>query len=595
MSPRRPAWPWLVAAASLGCSRDVPPPATTVASPVPAPVVPSIPEPPATIVPPRFVDVAGETGIDFAPFDDASAGHLMIVETMGSGAGWLDYDLDGWLDLYLTEGCRLEEACRGDGIHRDRLYRGRGGAGFRDVSTIAGVLDDRFGQGIAVGDFDVDGFPDVYLSNYRSAILLRNNGDGTFVDVTEEAGIASDAWGSSAIFTDLDRDGVLDIFACRYLHDVLGEHEPCDYAWGRSHCGPAVRHGVPDLVWIGRGDGTFVESAAALGIVDEEGKSKGLAVSSVDLDDDLVPELYVGNDAQPNSLWRWSPGPPASYTDVAPIAGCAVSGDGRGEATMGIATEDFDGDGLVDIHLTHFALAKNTLYRNLGGLTFEDASAATGIAAVSFETLAFGTVALDWDRDGRMDLFNATGHVFGTADASGAMPPQLLRQRDDGLFVDVSAEVRGAYFETLWLGRAAAAADFDEDGDLDIAVTHVGARAALLRDDTAPPGRFIGLDLRTPHRLPPVGGRVEVACGGRRVVRPIATGGSYLSAHDPRLLFSLPPGEEPAVVTLRWPSGRIDRMRLTGDRYWRITEGREPVMSRPAGALVAGQVRPPMP
>lgn len=594
MSRRRLAWRWLLAAALVGCSRDLPPPAATVAPPAPPPLPRSIPEPPATIVPPRFVDVATAMGIDFTPFNDASAGHMMIVEVMGSGAGWLDYDLDGWLDLYLTEGCRLEEAGGGDGIHRDRLYRGRGGAGFRDVSATAGALDDRFGQGIAVGDYDVDGFPDIYLSNYRSAVLLRNNGDGTFVDVTTEAGITSDGWGSSAIFADLDRDGIPDIFACRYLHDVLGEHGPCDYPWGRSHCGPAVRSGVSDLVWLGRGDGTFIESAASLGIVDDEGKSKGLAVSSVDLDDDLVPELYVGNDAQPNSLWRWSAGPPASYADVAPVAGCALSDDGRGEATMGIATEDFDGDGLVDIHLTHFALAKNTLYRNLGGLLFEDASAASGIAAVSFENLAFGTVALDWDRDGRMDLFNATGHVFGTADAPGAMSPQLLRQRDDGLFVDVSAEVGGAYFGGLWLGRAAAAADYDEDGDLDIVVTHVGTRTALLRDDTAPPGRFIGFDLRTPDRIPPVGGRVEVTCGGRRMVRPIVAGGSYLSAHDPRLLFPLPPGDESALVRVHWPSGRIDRLRLAGDRSWRITEGREPVESRPNGGLFAGHVEPSM-
>lgn len=595
---RRGAGTWLLAAAMLaappGCARPAAPPANP--PPAAAPPVVPVPEPPDVVVPPRFVDVAGESGIDFAPFNDVAAGHWMIVEIMGSGAGWIDFDLDGWLDLYLTDGCDLTRTRVGDATHRDRLFRGRGAAGFRDVSPAAGILDDRFGQGIAVGDYDVDGFPDIYLSNFQSAALLRNNGDGTFTDTSAAAGIASEGWGSSALFADIDRDGVPDIYACQYLDDELGAHEPCVYPLGRGYCGPAARYGMQDVVWLGRGDGTFVESARALGLVEESGNGKGLTVAAVDLDEDLVPEIYVGNDAQPNALWRLAPGPKPAYLDVAPLAGCAVSGDGRAEATMGLAAEDFDGDGRVDLYLTHFAMAKNTLYRNLGGLTFEDASAATGIAAATFDPLAFGTVAMDWDRDGRMDLFNATGHVHGLPDSPGTMPPQLLRQREDGRFVDVSAAVGAGYFAGAWLGRAAAAADFDEDGDLDLAVSHVGAPVALLRDDTAPPGRFLGLDLRTPARLPPIGGRVEVACGGRTVVRPVTAGGSYLSAHDPRLLVALPAGDDPAEVTVHWPGGATAHHRLAADAYWRLTEGREPVRCRPAAAgLATGQSASVMP
>jgi len=566
--------------------------------PTPVVAAPPPPPPPAIVVAPRFVDVARDAGVDFTPFNDAAAGHWMIVEIMGSGAGWIDFDLDGWLDLYFTDGCDLERTRTGDGTHHDRLFRGRGGAGFRDVSAVAGILDDRFGQGIAVGDYDVDGFPDIYLSNFQSAVLLHNNGDGTFTDASAAAGIAADGWGSSAAFADLDRDGILDIYACCYLDDELGAHDPCAYPFGRSYCGPAMRYGVQDLVWRGRGDGTFVESARSLGFDEESGNGKGLAIAVVDLDDDLVPEVYVGNDAQPNYLWRYAPVAGPRYLDVAPLSGCAVSGDGRSEATMGIAAEDYDGDGRIDLHLTHFAMAKNTLYRNLGGLSFEDSSSATGIAAATFDPLCFGTVALDWDRDGRMDLFNTTGHVHGLVDDPGAMPPQLLRQRGDGLFVDVSAAVDADYFRGLWLGRAAAGADFDEDGDLDVAVSHVGAPAALLRDDTAPPGRFLGLDLRTPSRLPPVGGRVEVTCGDRRVVRPLVAGGSYLSVHDPRLLVALPPGDEPAEVTVHWPSGRVDRHRLAANAYWRLMERGEPVRSptvQPPAGPATGQSAVGMP
>ncbi len=563
-----------------GCRPESPPPAKVpVATKPPAATaaVKTSPRPPLAVNP-RFVDVAAEAGLDFTYFNDASSGHWLIVEVMGGGAGWLDYDLDGWLDLYLTEGCRLEQAGTGDGEHRDRLYRGRGAAGFRDVSRAAGVMDDRYGQGVAVGDYDADGFPDLYLANFGSAALLHNNGDGTFTDVSTTAGIHRDTWGTSVAFADLDHDGNLDIYACTFLDNTLANNKPCEYPQGRGYCGPGSYLGEQDPVWVSHGDGTFAEMSQALGFVEKEGRGKGLAVAVVDLDDDLVPEVYVGNDMTPNFLYVARPTADGlHYEEIATSAGCAVSDDGENEASMGIANDDFDGDGLPDIFLCHFLNAKNTLYKNLGGLQFADVSRRTRIAATSLHNLGFGTVPLDWDRDGRMEMFVATGHVLGPKVQPNEMQPQLLRQTDNGTFIDVSDDVGGSYFGGRWLGRAAAGADYDNDGDLDIAVSHNTTPVALLRDDTAAPGRFLGLDLRTPTRLPPIGGRVEVRSGTRRIVRPVAAGGSYLSSHDPRLLFTLPPGDEPAEVTIQWPSGGVDRFTLAGDAYWRVTEGGEPV------------------
>ena len=545
---------------------------TVVATPRPAPAMP-----------PRFVDVARESGIDFTYFNDEAAGNWLIVEVMGGGAAWLDIDLDGWLDLYLTEGCRLEKSAVGDGEHRDRLYRGRGAAGFRDVSAVAGIGDDHYGQGVAVGDYDADGFPDLYLANFGPAVLLHNNGDGTFTDVTAAAGIAFAKWGTSAAFADLDHDGQLDLYACTFLDNRLGNNKACDYSQGRGYCGPGSYVGEQDQVWVSRGDGTFVERSADLGFTETNGRGKGLAVSIVDLDDDLVPEVYVGNDMTPNYLYtrRHPQGAPARYEELATSAGCAVSDDGENEASMGIVTEDFDGDGRPDIFLAHFYQAKNTLYQNLGQLLFADVSRKTRIAATSLHNLGFGTVGLDWDRDGRMEMFVATGHVLGPSVQPYQMQPQLLWQAANGTFVDVSDDVGGAYFGGKWLGRAAAGADYDNDGDLDLAVSHNISPVALLRDDTAAPGRFLGLDLRTPSRIPPIGGRVEVSCQGRKTIRPIASGGSYLSSHDPRILVTLPPGESPADVTIHWPSGRVDRFSLEGDGYYRVLEGESPERTTP--------------
>ncbi|MBM4092969.1 MAG: CRTAC1 family protein [Planctomycetes bacterium] len=593
----RPAGACLVAFLAcvvLGCrgeapaQKDVPDASSSVTTREPTPAPPTKKSLPAALtVVPRLDDVARDSGIDFSYYSDVVPNRYFVPEIMGGGAAWIDYDLDGWLDLYLTNGCRIERREADDTEHRNQLFRNLGGGRFANVTLPSGTGDTGYGQGVAVGDFDADGFPDLYVANYGPNVLLHNNGDGTFADVTRAAGVGDDKWGSSVAFADLDGDGDLDIYVANFLDNTLENNKVVTYAHGPGYSGPGNYQGVQDAVYVNQGDGTFLERSEQLGFSEHDGLGKGLCVIVVDLDDDLVPEIYVGNDMTPNFLYvrragplpgsqPGGPDPPVHYEDLAVPAGCAASDQGEYEASMGIACDDFNNDARPDLFLCHFHMAKNTLYLNQGNLLLTDESRRTRIAATSYNNLCFGTVAFDWDRDGEMDLFNATGNVLGPNFSPNEMPPQLLRKDDQHRFHDVSEHVMGEYFKGKWLARAVAGGDYDNDGDLDIAVSHIDRPAGLLRNDTRAPGHFLGIELRTPTRVPPVGGRVEVTAGKRRTVRPVYSGGSYHASHDPRLLFTLGADDESADVTIHWPTGRVDVFRLSRDAYWRIVEGGEP-------------------
>lgn len=527
---------------------------------------------------PRFRDMAAASGIRFQRFSDVVPGRFFLPEVMGGGAAWLDYDGDGRLDLYVIDGCRLWEPDPHQTGHVNRMFRNRGGGRFEEVAFASNSAENRYGQGCAVGDFNADGFPDLYLTNYGRNTLLVNNGDGTFDDATEAAGVGDELWGSSAAWLDVDGDGYLDLYVVNYVDCTRANHKICEYDGKPGYCGPGSWQGVEDRVFRSRGDGTFVESARALGFESKGGK--GLAVVACDFDGDLKPEIYVANDMMPNFLFTRSKsqGAPAAgsrlYHDVAAAAGCATSYDGRFEASMGIACADFDGDGRPDIFLTHFYSAKNTLYRNLGGLLFDDVSRRSRIAATSYQTLGFGTAAFDFDRDGDFDLFVANGHVLGPSHDPSQMPPQLLENDGRGRFREVSSAA-GAYFAGKYLGRGVAEADYDDDGDVDLAVTHVDRPLALLRNETrAGEAAFIGFDLRTPGRIRPIGGRVIVRAGSRTITLPVTAGGSYLSSRDPRLFVGLGAHRGPVSVEIHWPSGRVDRFDpVEVNRYWSAMEG----------------------
>lgn len=526
---------------------------------------------------PRFSEVSTQLGIDFAYHSDAVPERYWLPEIMGAGAAWFDYDADGQLDLYLANGATLDESAGEPSAYSNGLFRNAGN-GFVNVIGSAHADDHGYGHGVAAGDFDSDGFTDLYIANWRRNCLLRNNGDGTFEEITDAAGVVSDVWSTSVTWCDIDTDGLLDLYVVNYLDLDLQGSDVCDYEGKRGYCGPGSYEGLPDAVYLNQGDGTFRNAAEELGLMGVD--PKGLAISVLDLDNDLQPEIYVANDMARNYLFTRStaggvPSADALWQEVAMQTGCGLSDDGRNEASMGIATADYDGDGQIDLLLTHYFQAKNTLYRNLGGLMFDDASRHWKVATTSHNYLGFGIVPLDWDRDGRPEVFIANGHVLGPKNEPHQMTQQLL-WNSGSEFLDISSQA-GPYFKELCLGRSAAIADFDSDGDSDLLVTHVDRPPALLQNETQASGHFLGLDLRTANRIPPVGGRVVVDYNGRQQIIPVSAGGSYLATADPRLLAGLGDGPETCSVTVYWPDGREDQFELAVDQYWLIA-------SQPDGA-----------
>lgn len=537
------------------------------------------PQPPEVL--PVFVDVAYDVGVDFTFFNDEVPGRFFLPEVMGGGAAWFDYDGDGRLDLVLRDGCRLDGSTADRGVHFSRIYRNLGRHRFVEVTGAAGIGHHGYGQGCAVGDFDVDGFPDLYLTDYGPSTLFHNNGDGTLTDVTESSGTRDSQWGTGCCWFDADRDGDLDLYLVTYLDVTLQNTKSCSFGGRPGYCGPGEYEARPDRLFLNQSDGTFVEAAEELGFVGVRGN--GLSVIVADFDNDLLPDVFVANDMAPKFLFtRTAPpgGKPSAvrkmYSDVAAAAGCAVSGSGLNEASMGIACGDFDNDGWLDIFLTHYYHMKNTLYRNRGGLLFEDDSYRSRIAAASMEYLGFGTVTFDYDHDGALDLFVANGHVLGPNHEPNEMLPQLLRNDGQARFDDISSHA-GPYFHDRWLGRGVAGADFDDDGDLDIVVTHLHRPVALLENQTVTHRHWLGIKLASLDRIPPVGGRVAITAGKHRQVRQVVSGGSYLSVHDDRLLVGLGESVDQVRVEVAWPSGRLDVFdNLPPDRYWLIVEGRIP-------------------
>ena len=520
---------------------------------------------------PQFKEIARQLGIRFQTFNDEVPSRYFLPEVMGAGIAWIDFDRDGWLDLFLANGCALDGPV--DDSHHCQFYRNHFGQSFSEVTTDSKTGVVLFGQGCAVGDYDSDGFSDLFIGGYGSDILLKNNGDGTFQDVTAIAKVSDPRWSTSSLWIDLDGDELLDLFVVNYCDVSLKKHRICNYAMGQGYCGPGTFDAQEDCVYRNLGDGTFEETATKWGLNSDNGK--GLAAIAADFDWDLVPEIYVANDMTANFMFaKDNAGRTQSlYREVASESGCAVSGAGMNEASMGVAVADFNCDALPDIFLTHYYHAKNTLYRNLGKRLFEDDSYHSKVAAPSTESLGFGVVVIDYNRDGSPDLFIATGHVLGPEQQPQKMTPQLL-QNLCGVVVDVSADA-GDYFRVPGIARCAAAADFDNDGDLDIAVSQVGSPFSLLRNDTIVSERpFVGLKLATSNRIPPTGGRVICRVNGREVVTPVVAGGSYLAAADDRIILAgWDESEGEPQIEIYWPSGRIDRIdHLPKNRYTQIHE-----------------------
>ncbi|HZW33109.1 MAG TPA: FG-GAP-like repeat-containing protein [Isosphaeraceae bacterium] len=519
---------------------------------------------------PRFEDIAPRSGVRFR-YECGATPNLFIGDTMGGGVALFDYDGDGWLDIYFVNGCRLPFDRRSP-PGPNRLYRNRGDGTFEDVTERAGVAGRGYGMGCAVGDFDNDGHDDVFVTGLGQTVLYRNRGDGTFEEVTERAGVSSSRWTTAAGFGDLDGDGDLDLVAVTYVEaDPASAVECRDKSGRRIHCQPERFPAQLDHLFRNNGDGTFTDVSREAGIEVPEGKGLGLAIA--DLDGDGRLDLFVANDGTANFLFRNRGG--LHFEEAGLTAGVAYDGTGQPTASMGVVAEDLNGDGRIDLFHTNFINQANTLRWNLGGGQFVDATLAANLAAPSRSKTGFGTVALDVDNDGTLDLFVGNGHTDDQPwlNTPMAQAAQLFLGREHGRFTPAGTEV-SPYFVHPVVGRGVAAGDLDNDGRVDLVVVHRDAPAAVLRNRTRG-GHWLGLRLRgTRSGRTPVGARVVCRAGRRSAVRWVTSGTSYLSASDSRLWFGLGSARMVEHLEVRWPSGMVQAWsNLPADRILDLQEG----------------------
>lgn len=501
----------------------------------------------------------------------------MMVETMGSGGGFIDYDNDGDLDLYLVNGAPLP-GYRGSASLRNALYRNDGGR-FTDVTSASRTGDTGYGMGVCAGDYDNDGFTDLFVSNFGADVLYRNAGDGTFEDVTLASGASDPHWSSSCAFLDHDGDGDLDLFVANYVDFTPDNNKFCgDYPAGvRAYCHPNVYRGQPDSLYRNEGDGTFTEVAEAAGL--SARFHNGLGAVTADFDGDGDTDLYVANDKTPNTLYR-NEGQ-GRFSDATLLAGVGYGLNGQALAGMGTDFGDFDGDGDQDIIVTNLDFENNSLFRNDGGGLFSDVSFPSGVGAVSLSFVGFGADFLDYDNDGRIDLAIANGHILDNApyfnDATTyAQRNFLFHGEGAGRMTEVGLDA-GPDMKIPNVGRGLSSGDVDNDGDLDLLVTVCGGTPRLLRNDGGNQSAWAGLRLigRESNRSA-LGARVVVKGPAGPIVEEVRSGGSYLSQPDLRLHFGLGamPPSTPLDAEIRWPSGRHETIRLPGlNRYVTVLEG----------------------
>jgi tetratricopeptide (TPR) repeat protein len=519
---------------------------------------------------PPFQDRSDSAGISYN-YESGASNRLHIADTMGGGVGLIDFDNDGWMDIYFINGCTIPFDPAAP-PHPNVLYRNLGNGTFRDVTATAGVGGRGYGMGCAVGDYDNDGYEDLFVTGLTETILYRNRGDGTFEDATIAAGVTTHAWTTAAGFGDLDRDGDLDLVVITYVDCGLDDRLECrDQSGRRIHCTPARYPAQDDLLYRNNGDGTFTEVSLAAGFRAPDGRGLGLAIA--DLDDDGKLDIFVANDATPNFLFRNLGG--LRFEEVGAKAGVATNGAGRATASMGVVAEDLDGDGRIDLFITNLVNESSTFFRNLGGGLFWDATLAAGLSAPSRPKTGFGTAALDADNDGRLDLFVANGHVDDRPWANSPMAQTALFfwGRDRGRF-DVASPAESSYFARRLVGRGVAAGDFDNDGRVDLVVVHRDAAASLLSNG-AHGGHWLGLRLRGKHSgKTPVGTRAICTVKGRSIVRWLTSGTGYFSAHDPRLWFGLGSADRVERLEVTWPGGRTQSWTgVSADRILQIVEG----------------------
>ncbi|HSP63997.1 MAG TPA: CRTAC1 family protein, partial [Pyrinomonadaceae bacterium] len=545
-----------------------------------------------------FKEVAEEVGLRFQHYNGMT-GKLFLPEIMGSGAALFDFDNDGDLDVFIVQGNILDPDSkagdtlfpwRGSEPPRGRLFRndlivakdGSRVLKFTDVTEKSGIVATGYGMGVAVGDINNDGWPDLYITNLGHNQMYLNKGDGTFVDVTMKTGTDDPRWSTSASFFDYDRDGWLDLMVLNYA-DFSVTNSPTCYAvtTARDYCTPRVFRAPGNRLFHNKGDGTFEDVTVSAGVDKEFGH--GLGVVTADFDGDGWPDIYVANDGDPNQLWINQKN--GTFKNEALLAGAAVNRDGQAEAGMGVDAGDFDGNGTEDIFVTHLMDQTNTLYTNLGKALFEDRTREAGLGMPGTRFTGFGTLFFDYDNDGWLDLLVANGAV--------QLLPELMRKRDPyplgqpnqlfhnggkGKFVEASDQA-GEALHLLEVSRGAAFGDLDNDGDTDVLITNNNGPARLLLNQVGNRNHWLGLRLIGKDKgRDMLGAQVEIVMTKDKTLwRRARTDGSYLSANDPRVLVGLGSAAHVEVVRVHWPDGSIADWRdLPVDQYTTWRQGTPP-------------------
>jgi tetratricopeptide (TPR) repeat protein len=526
----------------------------------------------------RFSDVAHSSGLrfTFVGADQPVRRGRRIFEVFGAGIAVFDFDRDGWPDVYCAQGSSPNSR----GEDRDCLFRNSGDATFVDITGAAGLGDDRFSQGVAIGDFDNDGFPDLLVANVGENRLYQNNGDGTFSEVTDWASTGEHQWTSSCAIADLNGDGLPDIYEVNYLggkevFSVICD-APGDVAGGS--CRPRDFPAAADRFFLNNGDGQFVEQTTQAGFVGANGRGLGLVVADFEGAGRL--SVFVANDTTANHFYmsQAARGKAPSFIDRARLMGLAFDRNGLSQACMGVGVEDIDDDGRLDLFVTNFQDEANTLYRGLEGGYFEDATSAVGLHTPSLSVLGFGTQFIDADLDGDADLAVVNGHIT-SSDPSGAdfqMRPQFFENRA-GRFSELRGSDVGTYFDRRLLGRALVRLDFDRDGREDIAISHLDAPLALLHNDTQNAGHFLVVRLcGVTSDRDAIGATVTVVTGsGQRRVGQVTAGDGYMCSNQRQLVFGLAAESTIEKLVVRWPSGALQEFtNMAVDRHWIIVEGR---------------------